>query len=95
MACTQVPKGRTGFEVCTVTVLANNVSDQDNIDPPDHMTANFVTGFTSTYVMASAFLVVCVLAGTLVPGRGRLADSRRFDQRVATASEPGAGALGQ
>jgi EmrB/QacA subfamily drug resistance transporter len=48
-----------------------------------------VTGFTSTYVMATAFLVVCVLAGTLVPGRGRLADSRRFDQRVATASEPG------
>jgi MFS family permease len=48
-----------------------------------------VTGFTSTYVMATAFLVVCVLAGTLVPGRGRSADSRRFDQRVATASEPG------
>jgi predicted extracellular nuclease len=36
------------FESCDVTVLASGVSDQDNIDPPDHLTANFFTGFTST-----------------------------------------------
>jgi MFS family permease len=48
-----------------------------------------VTGFTSTYVMATAFLVVCVLAGALVPGRGRVADAPTIDQRVATASESG------
>jgi uncharacterized protein len=36
------------FETCTVTLLASGVSDQDNIDPPDHPTANFFAGFTTT-----------------------------------------------
>ena len=36
------------FETCTVTVLSSGVSDQDNIDPPDHPTANFLAGFTTT-----------------------------------------------
>lgn len=31
---------------CTVTVLANQISDLDTNDPPDNMTANFVFGFT-------------------------------------------------
>ena len=48
-----------------------------------------VTGFTDTYVLATVFLAVCVLAGTLVPGRGRSAGRPAFDQRVAPASEPG------
>jgi predicted extracellular nuclease len=32
---------------CTVTVLANQISDVDTDDPPDNMTANFVFGFTT------------------------------------------------
>ena len=36
-----------------------------------------VTGFTDTYVMATAFLVVCVLAGLLVP------DARARTQTLA------------
>lgn len=32
---------------CTVTVIANQVSDSDTNDPPDNMTANFVFSFTT------------------------------------------------
>jgi hypothetical protein len=32
---------------CTLTVLASQVSDQDNIDPPDNMTVNFKVGFST------------------------------------------------
>ncbi len=34
-------------ETCTLTVLANQVSDQDGNDPPDNMVFNFVVGFTA------------------------------------------------
>jgi MFS family permease len=40
-----------------------------------------VTGFTETFWMATAFLVVCALAGLLVPG----APARRAVSRPATA----------
>ena len=33
-------------DVCTLTVYAANVTDQDLIDPPDNMTANFTASFT-------------------------------------------------
>jgi methionine-rich copper-binding protein CopC len=36
----------TATEVCTVTVFAAQVSDQDLNDPPDNMSANFVFSFT-------------------------------------------------
>jgi hypothetical protein len=32
---------------CTFVVLANQVSDQDNNDPPDNMVANFTVGFST------------------------------------------------
>jgi MFS family permease len=37
----------------------------------DHMRGGFptITGFTETFVMATAFLVVCAFAALLVPGR--------------------------
>jgi uncharacterized protein len=35
-----------GGETCTLTVLANQVSDVDANDPPDNMAVNFVVGFT-------------------------------------------------
>ena len=34
-------------ETCTLTILANQVSDQDGNDPPDNMVLNFVVGFTA------------------------------------------------
>jgi len=34
-------------ELCTLTVLASQVTDQDGIDPPDNMTFDFVAGFTT------------------------------------------------
>ncbi len=34
-------------ETCTLTVLANQVSDQDGNDPPDNMVFNFIVGFTA------------------------------------------------
>ena len=37
-----------GSETCTVTVVAAQVTDQDLIDPPDTMAANYVFNFTTT-----------------------------------------------
>jgi len=34
-------------ESCTVTVLASEVTDQDTVDPPNNMSANYVFSFTS------------------------------------------------
>jgi MFS family permease len=48
-----------------------------------------VTGFTETYVMATLFLVVCVLAGLLVPPLRPAAGSPALEGRLATAAEPG------
>jgi EmrB/QacA subfamily drug resistance transporter len=48
-----------------------------------------VTGFTDTYVMAAAFLVVCVLAGLLVPGMRAVTRHSPVDGQLATASEAG------
>src|SRR5947209_5722375 len=47
-----------------------------------------VTGFTDTYVMATVFLVVCVLAGLLVP-RLPTEAPHRLDGQLATVSEMG------
>ena len=33
-------------ETCTVTIVAAQVTDQDSVDPPDNMAANFVFSFT-------------------------------------------------
>ena len=35
-------------ETCTLTVLASGVRDQDGVDPPDAMIANFVVGYGTT-----------------------------------------------
>ena len=37
----------TSGDSCTFVVLANQVSDQDNNDPPDNMVANFTVGFST------------------------------------------------
>ena len=37
-------------ETCTLTVLADQVSDQDANDPPDNMATNFLVGFTAVDV---------------------------------------------
>jgi EmrB/QacA subfamily drug resistance transporter len=47
-----------------------------------------VTGFTDSYLMATAFLAVGVVAGLLVPG-GRTAPARTVDAQLATAQEAG------
>src|SRR5207249_7977966 len=33
--------------ICTVTVIANQISDVDAVDPPDNMAANYVFSFTT------------------------------------------------
>ncbi len=48
-----------------------------------------VTGFTETFVMASAFLVVCVLAGLLVPSVRGARHQVRVDAPLAQAQEAG------
>jgi MFS family permease len=48
-----------------------------------------VTGFTNTYVTATGFLVVCVIAALLVPRLGATAASPAREQRLETATETG------
>jgi EmrB/QacA subfamily drug resistance transporter len=42
-----------------------------------------VTGFEDTFLMATGFLVVCVLAGVLIPGRRESAPSRVLEPQLA------------
>jgi MFS family permease len=48
-----------------------------------------VTGFTDTYLMATVFLAVCVLSGSLVPSLRQAAASLKIEGKLATASEAG------
>jgi len=43
-----------------------------------------VTGFTETFAMAAAFLVVCMLAGLLVPGRRPAPPAVTLEAQLAT-----------
>ena len=55
----------------------------------DHTTHGLptVTGFVETFVMATAFMVVCVLAGLLIPGRRP--DAVVLKSRLAASPESG------
>jgi EmrB/QacA subfamily drug resistance transporter len=51
-----------------------------------------VTGFTETFLMATGFLLVCLIAGLLVPNaraEGAAADSGRGEETVAAAAPEG------
>ena len=50
-------------ETCTLTVLANQVSDQDGNDPPDNMVFNFVVGFTA-YDVCSDYTPIYAIQGS-------------------------------
>jgi uncharacterized protein len=51
-------------ETCTLTVLANQVNDQDGNDPPDNMVFNFVVGFTAYDVCATPFTPIYSIQGS-------------------------------
>jgi hypothetical protein len=48
-----------------------------------------VTGFTDTFLMAAGFLVVCVLAGLLIPSTRPSRLALRLDPQLASARETG------
>ncbi len=56
----------TSNEVCTVTVTAAQVTDQDTDDPPDNMAADFVFDFTTVNVGAcgAAFTSIPTIQGS-------------------------------
>ena len=66
-------------EVCTVTVSASQVTDQDSGDPPDNMAANFVFSFTTVDIAPT------VTATT--PTNGAINQATNTDITV-TFSEP-------
>jgi hypothetical protein len=53
-----------GGESCTLTVLANQVSDQDTNDPPDNMVVNFVVGFLPYDVCTTAYTPIYQIQGS-------------------------------
>ncbi|MEP0806352.1 MAG: Ig-like domain-containing protein, partial [Chloroflexota bacterium] len=54
----------TGGETCTLTILANQVSDQDTNDPPDNMVVNFTVGFSPYDVCAAAYTPIYAIQGS-------------------------------
>jgi len=46
-----------------------------------------ITGFTDTYVMATAFLLICVLSGLLIPRRGAEVEPRPRARRMDAVAE--------
>ena len=54
----------TNGESCTLTVLANQVSDQDSNDPPDNMVMNFTVGFSPYNVCDTAFTPIYAIQGS-------------------------------
>jgi MFS family permease len=46
-----------------------------------------VTGFTETFVMATGFLVVCILAGLLIPGGRPAPAPLKLDAQLATTQD--------
>jgi hypothetical protein len=59
-------------EDCTLTILANQVSDQDGNDPPDNMVLNFTVGFRPFDVCIQPFTPIYTIQGsglsTPIPG---------------------------
>jgi len=59
-------------DVCSLTVLASQVHDQDGIDPPDNMEVNFTVGFTAQDVCVQTFTPIYTIQGsgsaTPIPG---------------------------
>lgn len=51
-------------ESCTLTVLANQVSDQDSNDPPNNMVMNFVVGFSPYDVCATNYTPIYQIQGS-------------------------------
>ena len=62
----------THGENCTLTVLANQVTDQDSNDPPDNMVMNFTVGFTPFDVCSASYTSIYTIQGsglsTPIPG---------------------------
>jgi len=54
----------TNGESCTLTVLADQVSDQDANDPPDNMVMNFTVGFSPYNVCDTAFTPIYAIQGS-------------------------------
>jgi uncharacterized protein len=51
-------------DTCTLTVLANQVADQDSNDPPDNMTVNFTAGFSTGDACLAPYTHVYDIQGT-------------------------------
>jgi len=62
----------TDGESCTLTVLANQVSDQDANDPPDNMVMDFTVGFAPFDVCTDPYTPIYMIQGsgpsTPIPG---------------------------
>ncbi|MBI5932519.1 MAG: ExeM/NucH family extracellular endonuclease [Chloroflexi bacterium] len=54
----------THGETCTLTVLANQVSDVDANDPPNNMAFNFIVGFSPYDVCAAPFTPIYNIQGS-------------------------------
>jgi len=54
----------THGEDCTLTIYADQVSDQDAVDPPDDMVVNFTVGFVPFDVCATTYTPIYAIQGS-------------------------------
>jgi MFS family permease len=90
-----VPSSQTGVATGMNTVmrtlggaLGGQLSATFIVDHTAHGLPT-VTGFVETFVMATVFLVVCVLAGLLIPAGRAAPGARGLEPKLATSPDAG------
>ena len=68
--------GALGGQIAATFIVNNTVHGEPT-----------VTGFTATFLMATGFLVLCVLASLLVPGRAAQQQSARAPESTLAPAE--------
>ncbi len=76
--------GFAGGETCSLTVFASQVTDQDSIDPPDHMAADHVLAFT---IDAPPAVIASTPADAAVDVAGNAVLTLTFSEPVAVTGE--------
>ena len=74
--------------VCTVTVVANQITDQDANDPPDNMATNFVFSFTTATAPVADNIIINELDSD-TPGIDELEFVELYDGGVGNTSLTG------
>ena len=77
-----------GRRRCTVTVIAANVTDQDAVDPPDTMAANFTFRFSAVDACVHTFTPIHDIQGSARRPRSPATSRRRASSSATSRAAP-------